>query len=158
MDEVVEGIRLKRILVGVDFSKCSGAAFRYARFLAGKFSASIQAIHVVDKRHIDKIAQLYGDTESNVTKRLCLQAEKQFETFLNEHNPEGMAVEQFVTAGIPFQTIAFKAQELGADIVIMGGQGRRGNGQVDKIFFGSKAERVVRLLPCPVLCVPPEGL
>ena len=112
----------------------------------------------MDKRHIDKIAQLYGDTESNVTKRLCLQAEKQFETFLNEHNPEEMAVEQFVAAGIPFQTIAFKAQELGADIVIIGGHGRRGNGQVDKIFFGSKAERVVRLLPCPVLCVPAEAL
>ena len=46
---------------------------------------------------------------------------------------------------------------LGADIIVMGGHGRMGNGQIDKIFFGSKAEKVVRLLPCPVLCIPPEG-
>jgi len=158
MSEVIEMIRLKKILVGVDFSKCSGAAFRYAQFLAAKFSANIQAIHVVDKRHVEKIAQLYGDSESNVTKKLCLQAKEQFETFLSENNPEGMAVEQIVTDGIPFQTIALKAQEQGADIVVMGGHGRMGNGQIDKIFFGSKAEKVVRLLPCPVLCIPPEGL
>ena len=68
MHEVFGVIRLKKILVGVDFSERSGAAFRYARFLAGKFSANTQAIHVVDKRHIEEIAQLYGDPESNVTK------------------------------------------------------------------------------------------
>ena len=151
-------IGVKKILVGVDFSECSRAAFRYAKFLAGEFSASIQAIHVVDKRHVEKIAQLYGESQSKVAKRLCLQANEQFKTFLSKNNPEGIAVEQIVTAGIPFQTIALKAQEQGVDIVVMGGHGSRGNGQVDKIFFGSKAERVVRLLPCPVLCVPPEGL
>ena len=150
-------IRLKKILVGVDFSACSGAAFRYTKFLAEKFSASIQAIHVVDKRHVEKTAQIYGESERSVTEKLCLQAKEQFETFLNENNPEGMAVEQIVTAGIPFQTIALMAQELGADMIVMGGHGRMGNGQIDKIFFGSKAEKVVRLLPCPVLCIPPEG-
>jgi len=39
-------------------------------------------------------------------------------------------------------------------MIVMGGHGRMGNGQIDKIFFGSNAEKVVRLLPCPVLCVP----
>ena len=158
MHEVFELIRLKKIFVGVDFSESSAAAFGYARFLAGKFSANIQAIHVVDKRHIEEIAKLYGDPESNVTKKLCLQAKEQFKTFLNKNNPEGIPVRQIVTAGIPFQAIALKAHELGADIIVMGGHGRMGNWQIDKIFFGSKAERVVRLLPCPVLCVPPEAL
>ena len=151
-------MRLKKILVGVDFSERSMGAFRYAKFLAGKFSANIQAIHVVDERHIEKIARLYGDPESNVTKKLCLQAKEQFDTFLNENNPEGIPVQQIVTAGIPFQTIALNAQALGSDIIVMGGHGRMGDGQIDKIFFGSKAERVVRLLPCPVLCVPLKAL
>jgi len=158
MHEVFEVIRLNKILVGVDFSERSGGAFRYAKFLAGKFSAKILAIYVVDKRHIEKIAQLYGEPESNVTKKLCLRAKEQFKAFLNENNPDGIAVEQIVTAGIPFQTIALKAQALGSDIIVMGGHGRMGDGQIDKIFFGSKAERVVRLLPCPVLCVPAEAL
>jgi nucleotide-binding universal stress UspA family protein len=43
-------------------------------------------------------------------------------------------------------------------MIVMGGHGRVGDGQIDKIFFGSAAERVVRLLPCPVLCVPQEDV
>ena len=147
-------MQLKNILVGVDFSEYSEGAFRYAKFLAASFSARILAIHVVDKRHIEKIAQFYSDTETNITKKLCLQAKEQFDTFLNENNPEGMPVAEIVMPGIPFQTIALKAQEVGSDIIVMGGHGRMGSGQIEKIFFGSKAERVVRLLPCPVLCVP----
>jgi nucleotide-binding universal stress UspA family protein len=158
MHEVFEVMRLKKILVGIDFSEHSEAAFRYARFLARIFSANIQAIHVVDRRHIEKIAHLYGDQESNVTKKLCLQAKEQFDTFLNKNNPEGIPVRQIITAGTPFQAIAFKAQALGSDIIVMGGHGRMGDGQIDKIFFGSNAERVVRLLPCPVICVPLNAL
>lgn len=147
-------IRVKKILVGVDFSEYSEGAFRYAKFLATKFSASIWAIHVVDKRHIEKIAQFNSDPESNITYKLCLKAKEQCDTFLNKNNPEGIPVGQIVTPGIPFQAIALKAQEVGSDIIVMGGHGRMGSGQIDKIFFGSKAEKVVRLLPCPVLCVP----
>jgi nucleotide-binding universal stress UspA family protein len=61
-----------------------------------------------------------------------------------------------VAVGVIFQTIALRAQAIDADLIVMGGHGRVGNGQIDKIFFGSAAERVVRLLPCPVLCVPQE--
>lgn len=97
---------------------------------------------MADKREVDKIAQLYGDSESNVTKKLCLQGKEQFETFLNGNNPEGMAVGQIVTDGIPFQTIALKAQEQGADIVVMGGHGRMGNSQFDKkIFLAARLKR-----------------
>jgi nucleotide-binding universal stress UspA family protein len=39
-------------------------------------------------------------------------------------------------------------------MIVIGGHGRGGDGEIDEIFFGSAAERVVRLLPCPVLCVP----
>ena len=147
-------MRLKKILVGIDFSEYSKGAFRYAKFLAAKFSASILAIHVVDKRHIEKIAEFNSDPESRITEKLCLQAKLKFDAFLNENNPEGTPVAQIVTPGIPFQAIALKAQEVDSDIIVMGGHGRLGSGQIDKIFFGSKAERVVRLLPCPVLCVP----
>jgi len=29
-----------------------------------------------------------------------------------------------------------------------------GQEDLERIFFGSTAEKVIRLLPCPVLCVP----
>jgi nucleotide-binding universal stress UspA family protein len=56
--------------------------------------------------------------------------------------------------GIPFQEIAVIARDLAVDLIVMGGYGRSGRGPIEEIFFGSTAEKAVRLLPCPVLCVP----
>jgi len=39
------------------------------------------------------------------------------------------------------------------DLVVMGSYGGR-SGSVDKIFFGSTAEKIVRTAGCPVLTVP----
>lgn len=151
-------MELHKLLVPVDFSRCSETAFRYAKLMATKFSARINMIHVVDKRYVEKIAELNGESEDEVSKKLSLQAKKNLERFLANNNSEGLVAEKIIMVGIPFQAIALRAQALGADMIVMGGHGRVGNGQIDKIFFGSAAERVVRLLPCPVLCVPQEDV
>jgi nucleotide-binding universal stress UspA family protein len=144
--------------VPVDFSRCSETAVRYAKLMATKFSARIHLIHVVDKRYVEKIAELNGESEDEVSKKLSLQAKKNLERFLANNDSEGLVAEKIITVGIPFQAIALRAQALGTDMIVMGGHGRVGNGQIDKIFFGSAAERVVRLLPCPVLCVPQDDV
>ena len=151
-------MKLQKILVPVDFSRCSETAFRYAKLMATKFSARINMIHVVDKRYVEKLAELNSESEDEVSKKLCLQAKKNLERFLADNDSEKLVAEKIVTVGTPFQTIALRAIALGADMIVMGGHGRVGNGQIDKIFFGSAAERVVRLLPCPVLCVPQEDV
>ena len=69
---------------------------------------------------------------------------------------DGLDVESMVAVGLPFQEIAVVARDLAVDMVVMGGYGRSGRGPIEKVFFGSTAEKVVRLLPCPVLCVPPD--
>jgi len=147
-------MRLQRILVPVDFSKPSETAFSYAKYIAREFSASIHLIHVVDERYVEKISELNGETRGEVSRKLSLLAKENLKAFLANNKSEGTVVEQTITVGIPFQAIALRAQALAADMIVMGGHGRMGNGQIDKIFFGSNAEKVVRLLPCPVLCVP----
>ena len=149
-------MKVRKILVPVDFSRCSETAFKYAKLMATKFSARLNMIHVVDKRYVEKIAELKGQSEDKISKKLCLQAKKKLDRFLADNDSEKLVAEIVVTVGTPFQTISLRAQALGADLIVMGGHGRVGNGQIDKIYFGSAAERVVRLLPCPVLCVPQE--
>ncbi len=39
------------------------------------------------------------------------------------------------------------------DLVVMGSYGGQ-TGDITRIFFGSTAEKVVRTVACPVLCVP----
>lgn len=149
-------MKLQKLLVPVDFSKSSEMAFTYAKFLARKFSAAIHLIHVVDKRYVERIAEFNGESEDEVSQKLSVQAREKLDNFLSNNDSEGVVADRIVAVGIIFQTIALKAQALDVDLIVMGGHGRIGNGQIDKIFFGSAAERVVRLLPCPVLCVPQE--
>jgi len=149
-------MKLEKLLVPVDFSRSSEMAFAYAKSLAEKFSAAIHLIHVVDKRYVERIAELNGESEDEVSRKLSLQAREKLDNFLSNNDSEGLVAEKILAVGIVFQTIALKAQALDVDLIVMGGHGRVGNGQIDKIFFGSAAERVVRLLPCPVLCVPQE--
>jgi nucleotide-binding universal stress UspA family protein len=149
-------VKLKKLLVPVDFSLGSEMAFKYAKFLAKKFSASIHLIHVVDKRYVEKIAELNGEPEDEVSEKLCSLANEKLESFLTHNNSNGLMAGKKISVGTPFQATALRAQAISADMIVMGGHGRVGNGEIDEIFFGSAAERVVRLLPCPVLCVPQE--
>ena len=149
-------MKLKKLLVPVDFSLGSETAFKYAKFLAKKFSARIHLIHVVDKRYVEKIAELNGEPEDKVSEKLSLQARRNLENFLDNYDAEGLVAEKKIAVGTPFQAIALRAQTIDADLIVIGGHGRGGDGEIDEIFFGSAAERVVRLLPCPVLCVPQE--
>jgi nucleotide-binding universal stress UspA family protein len=151
-------MKLHKLLVPVDFSKCSRAAFNYSKLIARQFSANIHLLHVVDKRHVEKIAEVNGESEDEVSKKLSLQARKNLERFLDNNDSEGLVAEKIIKIGIPFQAVALRAQALGADMIVMGGHGRVGNGRIDNIFFGSAAERVVRLLHYPVLCVPQEDV
>ncbi|HZV82813.1 MAG TPA: universal stress protein [Geobacteraceae bacterium] len=43
-----------------------------------------------------------------------------------------------------------KAEEVKADLIVMGTHGRKG---LDHVLFGSTAERVVRTSHCPVMTV-----
>jgi nucleotide-binding universal stress UspA family protein len=149
-------VKLQNLLVPVDFSLGSEMAFKYAKFLAKKFSGSIHLIHVVDKRYVEKIAELNGEPEDEVSEKLCSLANEKLDGFLTRNHSDGLIAGKKITVGTPFQAIALRAQAIEADMIVMGGQGRAGEGEIDEIFFGSAAERVVRLLPCPVLCVPQE--
>ncbi|SPP63066.1 universal stress protein [Nitrospira lenta] len=65
----------------------------------------------------------------------------------------GIAVKRMVLEGAPLVEIAKIARGEKVDLVVMGSYGGR-SGSVDKIFFGSTAEKVVRTAGCPVLTVP----
>lgn len=55
-----------------------------------------------------------------------------------------------VRLGDPGQIAADRAQELNADLIVVGSHGRTG---LTRMFLGSVAERVVRLAHCPILVV-----
>jgi len=150
-------MELQSILVATDFSDCSGAAFQTAARLAQTFQAKIILLHVISLKRVATLADYLEQEPEALVDALRERAQQHLTEFLRRWNAEGLAVETIVSVGAPFQEIAVIARDLAVDLVALGGYGSSGRGPIEEVFFGSTAEKVVRLLPCPVLCVPLEA-
>jgi nucleotide-binding universal stress UspA family protein len=147
----------KAILVATDFSECAGAAFVVAKNLAQRFGAKLILLHVIHQGLVTRMAEYLNVAPDSLLPEFRDEAQKRLDKFLLQYGRDDLEVTSMVTAGIPFQEIAVIARDLAADLIVMGGYGRSGRGPIEEVFFGSTAEKVVRLLPCPVLCVPWES-
>lgn len=147
---------IQRILVPTHFSSCSRQGLHYAVSLADKFQAAITILHVLDQKLIDQSCHFGLDEEGKIKEIIWKKTKQEFEEFLRDENFGNIQVQKMIVPGIPFQEIVRKAQQIKADLIVIGGCG--GTVDLDRLFFGSTAEKVVRMLPCPVLIVPPEEL
>lgn len=148
-------MKISSIMVAIDFSECSASAFRYALDLAVLFPARVILLNVIDTRHIERIAEFTGTPLKEIQGKMMHSAKTALRDFIKKWNNTKASCTAEVAAGVPFHEIALKARKDKVDLIVMGGYGQHGKGgQIDEIFFGSTAEKVVRLLPCPVLCVP----
>ena len=138
-----------RILCGVDFSECSLAALRHACSLASEAGACLDILSVVQLIPMYETMSavpldypgLLGDLKADTWKRLNSVAA--------EAAPE-MRVERFVTVGSPHREIVRVAAERKAELVVLGAYS---HGPIDRMFFGSTINHVVRQARCPVLTV-----
>ena len=138
-----------RILCGIDFSECSLNALRHAIALASDAGAHLDVLSVVQLIPMYEAMSgvplyypgLLGDLKADVWKRL--------NSVVEDAAPE-MPVERFVTVGSPHREIVRIATERKAELVVLGAYS---HGPIDRIFFGSTTNHVVRQARCPVLTV-----
>jgi nucleotide-binding universal stress UspA family protein len=145
---------LKTILVALDFSECSKAAYLKAcDMFQGRISRII-ALHVIDSDFVKRCVTYHVGEEGKIKKDLFQDAKKRLHEFINREKRGDIQVEAIVCEGVPYLEINRKAQEFGADLIILGSCGRAGD--TGRIFFGSTAEKVLRFITYPVLCIPPD--
>lgn len=147
----------RKILVPIDFSPCSEEAFRVALTLAKTFQSELLLLHVVDTSALATFNQLgllaVPSDAQGQKRRLRHHARLNVRRLLELEAAKGVTAKRIILEGGPFVEIAKTARIEKVDLVVMGSYG--GNlGNVDKIFFGSTAEKVVRTAGCPVLTVP----
>ena len=149
--------RFSKILIPVDFSPCSDEAFRVALSLARMFEAEVLLLHVVDTSALAALNRLgllaVPSDAAAQRRRLRHHARLNARRLLEMEEAKGVAVKRVLVEGAPFVEIAKVARMEKVDLVVMGSYGGR-SGSVDKIFFGSTAEKVVRTAGCAVLTVP----
>jgi nucleotide-binding universal stress UspA family protein len=86
-----------------------------------------------------------------VEKALHKRARLKLGLFLTNHPPD-VKMHRIVVQGSPFSEIVKISRKEKVDLIVMGRYG--GTGELEKIFFGSTAEKVVRMAPCAVLSIP----
>jgi nucleotide-binding universal stress UspA family protein len=143
----VEPIKIKTILVPLDFSRASMEALDYVVALAKKFAAAIHLVHVTapDDAASPGAAHLMCQTAES----LAFAREKLAETH-EKHVAPFWPANSHVRTGQPYQEICDLAREIDADLIVLATRGHTG---LKRILLGSTAERVVRFAPCPVLVV-----
>jgi len=139
-------LAMKTILYPTDFSEDARRAFEVASVLAGERRGRLIVLHV----ERPPLATLGGATAvpplpDEYNRERLWKALKDFHT-----ERAGIALEHRLEYGDPVAVILKTAEEIGADLIVMGTHGRTG---MRRLLMGSVAERIVRKASCPVLTV-----
>jgi nucleotide-binding universal stress UspA family protein len=147
----------KTILVPVDFSPCSDEAFQVGCHMARLCGGALLVLHVIDTSALSAFNRLgllaVPSDAAAQRRRLRHHARLKVRQLLESKVAADVKITRLIVEGAPFVEIAKVARTGNVDLVVMGSYGGR-SGSVDKIFFGSTAEKVVRTAGCPVLTVP----
>jgi nucleotide-binding universal stress UspA family protein len=145
-------IAFKKILYPVDLSESSGRIVPYVQSVAGRFESKIHVLFAA--RAFEYYTSMYvpHPSVSRFEKEVIEGAEKRLYEFVDEHFADFPNTKAVVVAGDASEEIINYIEEQKIDLVIMGTHGRKG---MDKIIFGSVAERVLKTSPVPVMVVNP---
>lgn len=140
-------------LAALDMTREAAAVLRLAHELAA--GRTLYAMHVLD----DTVGlRQLGDATAADQYRAALS--QQCENLLHEiAGQAGLAAGSFlpvVNRGSPAQAILDAAKAFGADVGVVGTRTHT-RGPMERLLFGSVAERLLLDMPCDVLTVPLEG-
>ncbi len=142
-------LKLKRILVPIDFSDCSKKALQYALPLAKEHQAALTLLYVVPP-------PAYGTGEYGGIDYVQLEAsmreggEKELAKLVEDEVRGEVSADTLIHMGSPAREIVEAARSLPADLIVISTHGRTG---LKHVLLGSVAEHVVQRAPCPVFVV-----
>lgn len=144
-------VNFTKILCAVDFSQVSEKVAEHARSLAVPLNAEIVLIHVVPSGTVYADFGVPLSSMETFCTTMITEGEKNLAAF-SEKQFAGIEVRGKVTCGDFAEEILACAKEEQVDMIVMGTHGRKG---MDRLLFGSVAEKVLRRAPCPVVAVRP---
>lgn len=143
---------IKKVLCAIDFSDYSPMVADYANMIAACAGAQVVALYVAPS-----LSQYVGfhvppSSIESFVGEIVTGAEDTMDAFVKD-NFKDLNVQGKVVTGYPAEEILSMAEAENCDMIVMGTHGRKG---IDRILFGSVAEKVVKSSPSPVLTVRPS--
>ena len=143
-------MKINKILLPTDFTEGALAAMTYAAEMAKSYGAGLCLLHVIYDMSANTGLHVPHISLDAMYEEMQKVAEREITNF-GAAIREGLNdVETEVIRGVPYEEILKFARENAIDLIIMGTHGRSG---LDRVIFGSTAEKVVRYSDCPVLTV-----
>jgi nucleotide-binding universal stress UspA family protein len=146
-------IEFNTLLVPTDFSPASRSALERAISLASGDEPLVIVLHVIDVTLIDFAAAHDFATREAASQLVRARAEAELAQFQRDLETK-VEIRAIICEGLPFLEILKKAEEFLVDAIVMGKIGARGT--LEKLLFGSTAERVLRGSTRPVFVLPAE--
>lgn len=143
-------MEIRNILYPTDFSRGSDAAAAAAADLSQKYGARLHVLHIIYDISRDGPWFTPGADADEMYRDVKNGALDEIERVRAEHFPALENVATTVKVGSAFEDIIGYCKENSIDLIVMGTHGKTG---LDRIIFGSTAQRVVRRAKCPVLTV-----
>jgi nucleotide-binding universal stress UspA family protein len=142
----------KKILYCTDFSENSTPARACAVDYARSFQAELVVVHVMSSRLLGYpfFEDTAADDMAELRHRLEDRVKEELEAVAEECGQQCPLVRASVRSGSVANEIVRCAEEMSADLIVMGTHGWSG---LKQLLLGSVAENVLRMATCPVLIV-----
>ena len=144
----------RHLLVAFDFSDEARRALRVAGVVAARLRAGLDVAYVLEDPFSDipnapaePIWATAGELQAHV-EAIQRQLDREIDSVLG---PEAQAVRSHVVRGGPVHVLLKKAEEVGADLLVVAATGKGG---VARTLMGSVSQRLLQRSPIPVLSVP----
>ena len=135
----------ERILLATDGSDAAQPAIEHAIDLAAFCDATLSALYVVDASAAAAVPEAQAFTITDLLEDAGDQALDVVQALAEERD---VTIDPHVRHGRAHREILTAADELDADLIVLGTHGRSG---IDRVLLGSVAARVVRQSEIPVL-------
>lgn len=134
----------KTVLFPIDMSPEAQQAASVAITLVKTFGSRLTLLSVIETADAESAAAHSAQTSPDVVANLLNKAQTLF-------SEQGIESEVMERQGQPAFVICDVADDIGADLIVMG---CRGLGLIEDSRADSVSNRVINLAPCPVLVVP----
>jgi nucleotide-binding universal stress UspA family protein len=145
-------IEIRRILCPIDFSDHSRDALRHAIAIARWYESTVTVLYVFSPAPVASFgpgAVAFEPIVLTAVDQDQLLADTK--AFAETDSAPGVKIEAVVREGNTAGEILELANDMNADLMVIGTHGRSG---FERLFLGSVAEKVLRKAICPVMTVP----
>ena len=140
---------IQKILVAVDFSEYADSVLDVAVEFAKQLSAELHLVHAFDVR-IPLVTPYEVAIPTAFIEEAREAAASKLAALIRKVADDGITATSHLSEVPAASAIVDLAEEIGADLIIMGTRGHTG---LKHVLLGSVAERTLRHAPCSVLTV-----